>query len=213
MYTGIIYKYTSPSGKIYIGQTTREKARRREFLDINRLYAGKAINNARLKYGTKAFTYEVLLTLRASSKEELSKLLNYNEKYFINLFHSNINGYNITDGGTSGIIGYTHTEETKIKIAKSIRGRKHSEETKRKIKEANIGKHSGRRPNKRYKNRKTTDPSKWRNIKIYVYDINMTLVKTFISIKATAEFFNCGETTIRRYLKSGKLYKGFLLKK
>ena len=96
MYTGIIYKYTSPSGKIYIGQTTREKARRREFLDINRLYAGKAINNARLKYGTKAFTYEVLLTLRASSKEELSKLLNYNEKYFINLFHSNINKYNIT---------------------------------------------------------------------------------------------------------------------
>ena len=29
---GIIYKYTSPSGKIYIGQNMNEKERRKKFL-------------------------------------------------------------------------------------------------------------------------------------------------------------------------------------
>ena len=32
---GIIYKYTSPSGKVYIGQTTNEKKRKRVFLNEN----------------------------------------------------------------------------------------------------------------------------------------------------------------------------------
>lgn len=30
---GIIYKYTSPSGKVYIGQTTKEHQRRNTFLN------------------------------------------------------------------------------------------------------------------------------------------------------------------------------------
>lgn len=213
MYTGIIYKYTSPSGKIYIGQTTREKARRREFLDSNRKYAGKAINNARLKYGTDAFTYKIILTLKASTKKELSELLNYNEQYFINLYKSNIKGYNITEGGTIGTVGYSHTEETKAKIAKGNTGKKKTEEVKLKISIANKGKHSTKRPKEWYKNRKNIDPSKWRNVKVYVYDINMTLVKVFINIKTTAEFFKCGETTIRRHLKSSNPYKGFIFKR
>lgn len=213
MYTGVIYKYTSPSGKVYIGQTTREKIRRKEFLDSNREYAGKAINNARLKYGTKNFIYEVLLTLKAHTKKELSKLLNYNEQYFIKLYNSNINGYNITEGGTSGIVGYTHTEETKAKIAKGNTNKKKTKEIKLKISIANKGKHSGKRPEEWYINRKKVDPSKWRNIKVYVYDVNMTLLKIFLNIKTTAEFFNCGETTIRKYLKSGKPFKGFIFKR
>mgnify|MGYP002508894209 CR=1 FL=1 len=58
---GIIYKYTSPSGKVYIGQTTNEKKRKRVFLNENNEdYAGLKINNARKKYGPKSFKYEVL---------------------------------------------------------------------------------------------------------------------------------------------------------
>lgn len=30
---GIIYKYTSPDGKVYIGQTTKEQNRRNTFLN------------------------------------------------------------------------------------------------------------------------------------------------------------------------------------
>ena len=32
LYTGIIYKYTSPSNKVYIGQTRDEFNRRQKFL-------------------------------------------------------------------------------------------------------------------------------------------------------------------------------------
>lgn len=44
---GIIYKYTSPSGKVYIGQTTQEKRRRKTFLNLNKSYGGVKIDNAR----------------------------------------------------------------------------------------------------------------------------------------------------------------------
>lgn len=37
MVKGIIYKYTSPSNKIYIGQTTVEKIRRTVFLNEKNL--------------------------------------------------------------------------------------------------------------------------------------------------------------------------------
>lgn len=38
---GVIYKYTSPSGKCYIGQTINEKRRRNDFLnEKDEIYAG-----------------------------------------------------------------------------------------------------------------------------------------------------------------------------
>ena len=62
--TGIIYKYTSPSGKIYIGQTTDEKRRIKTFFNLNKSYGGKNIDNARHKYGPNKFIYEVLKTIK-----------------------------------------------------------------------------------------------------------------------------------------------------
>ena len=56
---GIIYKYTSPTGKVYIGQTLDEERRRTEFLNKDVRYAGKRIENARHKYGPENFKYEI----------------------------------------------------------------------------------------------------------------------------------------------------------
>lgn len=47
MIRGIIYKYTSPSGKCYIGQTINESNRRSVFFNMNKEYAGPKINMAR----------------------------------------------------------------------------------------------------------------------------------------------------------------------
>lgn len=44
---GVVYKYTSPSGKVYIGQTSNEKRRRSEFFRINQSYGGSKMDNAR----------------------------------------------------------------------------------------------------------------------------------------------------------------------
>ena len=49
MIEGIIYKYTSPSGKCYIGQTTNELLRRKKWNSNIYHYAGTKIDRARKK--------------------------------------------------------------------------------------------------------------------------------------------------------------------
>lgn len=55
---GIIYKYTSPSGKVYIGQTRCERTRRSRWFNINKPYAGPKINAARSKYAIGKYTLD-----------------------------------------------------------------------------------------------------------------------------------------------------------
>lgn len=73
---GIIYKYTSPSGKVYIGQTRCERTRRSRWFNINKPYAGPKINAARSKYGPTNFKYEVLLEINSENEYDLIELLN-----------------------------------------------------------------------------------------------------------------------------------------
>ena len=89
----IIYKYTSPSNKIYIGQTNRTLQKRanhgKGYIHSSYFYA------AIQKYGFENFTCEILregLTLEEA---------NYWERYYIQFYKSNIrkNGYNIAPGG------------------------------------------------------------------------------------------------------------------
>ena len=85
MIRGIIYKYTSPSGKHYIGQTTNENQRRKAFNNLNLQYAGLKIDNARRKYSPSNFTYEILEERYYDNfnncKEDLDRL----ESYYIGL--------------------------------------------------------------------------------------------------------------------------------
>ena len=60
MIEGIIYRYISPSGKSYIGQTIDEKSRRQHWFKPTYSYAGPKIDRARAKYGRDNFVYEVL---------------------------------------------------------------------------------------------------------------------------------------------------------
>lgn len=92
---GCIYKYTSPSGKCYIGKTFNLNRRVKDHL--NRSNKSKFKNKfygAIRKYGYENFKLEILENNIVSNKE-LSEL----EKYYIILFDSKLNGYNLTDGG------------------------------------------------------------------------------------------------------------------
>ena|SRR5438270_2504802 len=82
-------------------------------------------------------------------------------------------------GKKNPLFGKKHTEET----LKKMRGRKHSEETKTKIGAANI-----------------------KEVEVFDKQINETT--TYTSGVQATEALGCGETTIRRYIKSQKLYKG-----
>lgn len=116
---GVIYKYTSPINKIYIGQTTDESGRRQKFLNINnKIYAGPKINKAREKYGPKSFKYEVIFTVQSIIKDEVLNILNQKEREYIKLFDSFSNGYNMTEGGDST---YIRTEENLKNISKGLK--------------------------------------------------------------------------------------------
>lgn len=114
MIDGIIYKYTSPSGKVYIGQTMNEQQRRGSFLNPNRPYSGPKINKAREKYGVDNFEYEIIFKVSSMIKEEVVQILNQKEQQYIKMFDSYYNGYNSTPGGDNV---YQFTEETRQKLS------------------------------------------------------------------------------------------------
>lgn len=139
---GIIYKYVSPSNKVYIGQTIDEKKRRQVFLRENNDYDGIKINAARKKYGPLSFTYEILEVIETDNHQELKDTLNRLECYYIGLYDSFRNGYNMSKGG-DGSSGYILTEEHKNKIRTFLttnnpfKGKKHTQKTKDIISKAN----------------------------------------------------------------------------
>lgn len=165
---GIIYKYTSPSGKVYIGQTMDEKKRRKEFRNLNIKYAGRKINHARKKYGPENFEYEVLERYRFRVMERARKKLNEREKYFIELYDSYRNGYNSDTGGWDAR-GFKWSEETKAEFRKKKKGKPnpflgkhHTDETRAMLSEkAKQGYANGRVPN--FKGRHHTEEAKRKN--------------------------------------------------
>ena len=124
--TGVIYCYTSPSGKKYIGQTYEELKRKARWKNMKYAYGGGLkIENARKKYGPENFKYEVLDTLEATTKKELTELLNIKEMYWINKFDTFKTGYNSTIGGRAiysekrsmSKTGFKHSESTKTYLS------------------------------------------------------------------------------------------------
>lgn len=106
-----IYKITSPTGKIYIGQTCSFKRRFNSYKNLKCLQQPKLYNSF-LKHGFENHTFKILLECK---KEEL----NHFENKFIVQYGSNINGLNCTSGGNKCIFN----QETKNKMSNSAKGR------------------------------------------------------------------------------------------
>lgn len=99
---GIIYKYTFPDGKVYIGQTRRHPEKRKwEHLDKNAGPLNSRFWEAVQKFGEPK--YEVIFEIECDSIDELVWKLNDAETYFIHL-HRACNpdyGYNVESRGHS----------------------------------------------------------------------------------------------------------------
>lgn len=109
---GLIYKYTSPTGQVYIGQTMRERERKWEHRNETSKTDTK-FGRALKEYGYDNFKYEILVKFKPT--EEVSRLLrvlNYLEQRLVKSYSSVENGYNLTSGGDS----HTHSEESIIKM-------------------------------------------------------------------------------------------------
>jgi group I intron endonuclease len=133
-----VYRLTSPSGKVYIGITSKPVKRR-----WNNGWGYKrcpAMNNAIRKYGWENIKKEVLL--EGTTENEAKEL----ETLLIKLHRSNESkyGYNLTEGG-DGTKGHYPSEETRKKMGEAHKGNKYnlgrklSEEQKRLISERQRG--------------------------------------------------------------------------
>jgi group I intron endonuclease len=162
-----IYRITNTSinpSKSYIGFTSKNPEERfkehlydaSHKLDFRNSKYGRLLPKAIRKYSPKSFALDILY---CSQDEEHT--LKYMEEYFIRLYQTHYKegqGYNMTYGGegTKGHL-YNITEETKLKISNSMKGKKktkehqdhinasrkgykHSEETCKKISAIQLGK-------------------------------------------------------------------------
>ncbi len=117
----LIYRFISPSGKSYIGQTKNLKNRIKRHIKSN----GCTLFHAAIqKYGFDKFSMDVLAENLTVDEA------NHLEDFYITKFNSlSPTGYNLRTGGKN----YTVTDETRIKIGLSSKGRKHTQESKLKI--------------------------------------------------------------------------------
>lgn len=127
---GLIYMYTSPSGKKYIGQTINEKSRKWDHKNRTSKKDTK-FGAAIRKYGFENLDYTIIIKFQPTfDKIKLKRVLNKLEERYILLYDSRNNGYNLTTGGDS----FIHSEEsiTKMKnIALNM-----SEDHRKKLSEA-----------------------------------------------------------------------------
>lgn len=128
----IIYSHTTPSGKVYIGQTCQK--------DPNRRWRnGEGYKHCKLfyssikKYGWNSIAHKILHTDLTKEKADIL------EKMYIQFFKRKNISLNIADGGEGGPRGHFSAEHRR-KISKAHKGKVLTEEHRRKMSEAKKGK-------------------------------------------------------------------------
>jgi group I intron endonuclease len=108
-------------------------------------YRCPALQNAWNKYGEENFQFYII---KLCEIEELDNL----EIYYIKELHSHVseNGYNIYWGGHVGNRGTIVSEETRIKLSKSLKGKKRSKESKENISKSKLGLKRGKNTDSKY---------------------------------------------------------------
>lgn len=113
---GVIYKYTFPNGKVYIGQTINPRSRKTQHLSPSTGARNVGFWRAYKKYGS--FDYEEIEEVNAPTEELLRDRLNDLEQHYIAEYKSNDRryGYNLTSGGSVFVVneeGRKHMSEAR----------------------------------------------------------------------------------------------------
>jgi group I intron endonuclease len=121
-----IYKITSPSGKVYVGQSVDIEQRWRQHRGKSRRATCKLYSSFK-KYGVDNHIFEVV-------EECLREELNSKERYYQDKFNVLKEGLNhlLQESDEAPKV---YSEETKRKMSEALKGRKLSEETKLKMSE------------------------------------------------------------------------------
>jgi len=120
-----IYKITSPSGSVYIGQTRNTKIRFSNYKSCSKKQIH--IYNSLQKYGYDNHNFEVICELPDDVEQDI--LDNYEVFYWKQYTDCGFNLMNIREPGKCG----RSTEESRRKLSEALTGRKLSEEHRKKI--------------------------------------------------------------------------------
>ena len=189
-----IYKITSPSKKVYIGQSVDIKKRWSSYSGLHcknqhRLY------NSFLKYGVINHIFEIIeeCEIDLLNKREL-----FWQKHYKTINEKGLNCFYTTDENGHREI----SEKTKLKMSLAQKGRKHSEETKLKISESNKGKiisEESKFKSSQSKKGKGGRPGKYNPMAIKI--INIETNQTWDTIKDCAKYYNVDPATIPNWIK------------
>lgn len=143
-FRGVVYMYTyqgdgNEHGKSYVGETVNEKARRRNWKNLNDKYANEKLNEAKRRLGIDDWVYHELEVITdcydlGMLKPKLFSL----EGDYIDKYDTINNGYNVAKYGT-GNKGVNFSASHRQKIGAASKGRNHTAATKQKISAANLG--------------------------------------------------------------------------
>lgn len=130
-----VYIHTCPNNKRYIGVTKNPKPEYR-WSNGEGYKSNKHFYRAIQKYGWKSIKHDVF---EVTTESEMY----YLEKYLIAYYHTNHPdiGYNKSSGGEFSSYGCRHSNETKIKMSNTKKGKRLSEETKHRISVSRKGMH------------------------------------------------------------------------
>ena len=206
-----IYKITSPSNKIYIGESSNLNIRCKRYLNSNKIKGQKAIHNSILKYGPESHEIEIL---------ELcdENILLERERYYQELFNSVEDGLNCFYTGTKEK-KKKHSKETLILMSENQKGeknsfflKKHSAESLKKISNASKGENNpnfgGKIKNDDWLLKQSISNSK---NPIKVIDTHTNLEYTFINSKECAMFLNAKESNVRMCKNKYKLQRRYVI--
>ena len=198
-----IYKHTSPSGKVYIGQTCQKPEHR---WDNGKGYKSGYFYCAIKKYGWNNIKHEVLFTgLDQLNADIIEEDLIY---YYKQIGKS----YNLANGGFVNK-GWNQSEESKKKISEANKGKKMSEESKEKIRLSKLGEKNpnyGKSPSKETRE-KISKAGKGKGAK-RVKQIDPEsgeVVKIWNSQTEACEFYNGNPSLISDAIRRNSLTKGY----
>lgn len=207
---GVIYMYTSPSGKSYIGQTINESSRKSQH-KRNTSKEDTKFGRAIRKYGFENFEYKVLIKFKPTSdKDKLKRVLNKLEERYIKLYDTVKSGYNLTTGGDSALhseesiekmrySAHHMTEEHKEKLSESAKKRKELEmqdpEKREKLLD-NLSKGWYSTTAKSEETKQKMSSVRKNKKAVEQYDLELNLINTFASIADAAKSID-SESTIK----------------
>ena len=188
----VIYKITSPTGRVYIGQTINFKKRLSQYKNIE-CKNQKFLYNSLIKHGFENHSIEILEETKTDKLNEL-------EIYYILLYKSNFSknpenrGLNLSDGGNDIRyinVGRKQSQSTIDKRIKALTGKKRTNEVKLKLSQLAKG-------------RKVTNSTKLKiskNNKSSRKVINLITLKIYNNIREASETIGCSDTFLSKMLR------------